>query len=173
MNETLVLLVEDEQYLRELYQEILTEQGYKVETASDGEEGFNKVKQGGWDLVILDIILPKMNGLEIMRKLRNEPPLQPNKKVVFLTNLDKDEEIKEALQLGDGYFIKSQITPGSLVNELKNYLSINATSPSEPVSPAPTPGLDTTSAVLSESALPLTSTSAAVPAEPADKTSAS
>lgn len=123
MNPTNILLVEDEQYLRELYQEILIEQGYKVETASDGEEGFNKVKQGGWDLVVLDIILPKMNGLEIMRKLKNEPPLRPNKKVVFLTNLDKDEEIKEALQLGDGYFIKSQITPGSLVNELKSYLN--------------------------------------------------
>lgn len=137
MNPTNILLVEDEQYLRELYQEILTEQGYKVETASDGEEGFNKVKQGGWDLVILDIILPKMNGLEIMRKLKNEAPLKPNKKIVFLTNLDKDEEIKEALQLGDGYFIKSQITPGSLVNELKSYL--NPLAPGNAaVAPSPT-----------------------------------
>src|SRR3990167_11351771 len=123
MNQTLILLVEDEQYLRELYYEILTDQGYTVETAADGEEGFNKLKRGGWDLVILDIILPKMNGLEIMRKLKTEPPAKPNKKTVFLTNLDKDEEIKEALQLGDGYFIKSQITPGSLVTELKGYLT--------------------------------------------------
>jgi DNA-binding response OmpR family regulator len=123
MNETRILLVEDEQYLRELYQEILIEQGFKVETASEGEEGFNKLKQGGYDLVILDIILPKLNGLEIMRKIRSDPPLRPNKKVVFLTNLDKDEEIKEALQLGDGYFIKSQITPGSLVDELRTYLA--------------------------------------------------
>lgn len=123
MNETKILLVEDEQYLRELYQEILAEQGYNVETAIDGEDGFNKLKQGGWDLVILDIILPKMNGLEIMRKIKTDPPAKPNKKVIFLTNLDKDEEIKEALQLGDGYFIKSQITPGSLVEELKSYLT--------------------------------------------------
>lgn len=125
MNQSRVLLVEDEQYLRELYHEILNDQGYAVDTAADGEEGFNKVKQGGWDLVILDIILPKMNGLEIMRKIKAEPPLKPNKKTVFLTNLDKDEEIKEALQLGDGYFIKSQITPGSLINELKVYLAEN------------------------------------------------
>lgn len=123
MNQTQILLVEDEQYLRELYEEILVEQGYKVTVASDGEDGFNKLKQGGWDLVILDIILPKMNGLEIMRKIKTDPPLRPNKKIVFLTNLDKDEEIKEALQLGDGYFIKSQITPGSLVDELKTYIS--------------------------------------------------
>lgn len=135
----MILLVEDEQYLRELYQEILTEQGYKVDTAADGEEGFNKVKHGGWDLVILDIILPKMNGLEIMRKIRNEPPAIPNKKIVFLTNLDKDEEIKEALQLGDGYFIKSQITPGSLVNELKAYLTpASSDVPVAPAAPAAT-----------------------------------
>lgn len=141
MNPTNILLVEDEQYLRELYQEILVEQGYKVETASDGEEGFNKVKQGGWDLVILDIILPKMNGLEIMRKLRNEPPLKPNKKIIFLTNLDKDEEIKEALQLGDGYFIKSQVTPGTLVTELKSYLdpAIGAEPPASAIAPSPAP----------------------------------
>jgi two-component system, OmpR family, alkaline phosphatase synthesis response regulator PhoP len=136
MNQTLVLLVEDEQYLRELYQEILAEQGYTVDTAADGEEGFNKVKHGGYDLVILDIILPKMNGLEIMRKIKSENPLKPNKKIVFLTNLDKDEEIKEALQLGDGYFIKSQITPGSLVNELKAYL----TPSTGEVTPAPAIG---------------------------------
>src|SRR3989344_8676196 len=115
MNQTLILLVEDEQYLRELYYEILTDQGYTVETAADGEEGFNKLKRGGWDLVILDIILPKINGLEIMRKLKSDPPTTPNKKTVFLTNLDKDEEIKEALQMGVGYFIKSQINPGSLL----------------------------------------------------------
>lgn len=133
MNPTAILLVEDEQYLRELYQEILIEQGYSVDTAADGEEGFNKVKQGGWDLVIMDIILPKMNGLEIMRKIKAEPPLKPNKKIIFLTNLDKDEEIKEALQLGDGYFIKSQITPGSLISELKGYLAAGG-APS-PVSP--------------------------------------
>ena len=139
MNQTLILLVEDEQYLRELYQEILSDQGYTVETAADGEEGFNKVKRGGWDLVILDIILPKMNGLEIMRKLKSDPPTTPNKKTVFLTNLDKDEEIKEALQLGDGYFIKSQITPGTLVNELKSYLTLGGGRTNvTPIAPSPT-----------------------------------
>jgi two-component system sensor histidine kinase and response regulator WspE len=143
MNETRILLVEDEQYLRELYQEILIEQGYSVETAVDGEDGFNKLKQGGWDLVVLDIILPKLNGIEIMRKIKTDPPLKPNKKVVFITILDKDEEIKEALQLGDGYFIKSQITPGSLVDELKTYLTeVPTTSTLPSVTPDPTAGLD-------------------------------
>lgn len=131
MNPIKILLVEDEQYLRELYQEILTEQGYEVTTAQDGEEGYNNLKEGGWDLVILDIILPKMNGLEIMRKIKTNGSDKPNKKIIFLTNLDKDEEIKEALQLGDGYFIKSQITPGSLVEEIKGYLATPETPPAD------------------------------------------
>lgn len=174
MNQIQVLLVEDEQYLRELYQEILTEQGYTVDTASDGEEGFNKVKQGGYDLVILDIILPKMNGLEIMRKIRSEAPLKPNKKIVFLTNLDKDEEIKEALQLGDGYFIKSQITPGSLVNELKAYLTpgVEATPEPTPFIPAPPPAVAPT--VLDSPPTPVVSTTSPAPAAGIDgKTAAS
>jgi DNA-binding response OmpR family regulator len=160
MNPANILLVEDEQYLRELYHEILVDQGYNVETAADGEEGFNKLKQGGWDLVILDIILPKLNGLEIMRKIRSNPPEKPNKKIVFLTNLDKDEEIKEALQLGDGYFIKSQITPGSLVNELKNFL--NADTPTEETQPQEE--IQTTP--------PLAPTAAAQPVQPVVPTTA-
>ena len=57
-----------------------------------------------------------------MRRIKNEPPQNPNKYVVFLTNLDKDEEIKAALELGNGYLIKSQITPGTLVEKVKSYL---------------------------------------------------
>lgn len=124
MNQPRVLVVEDEEYLRDLYEEILTEQGYYVETAKDGNEGMAKIKQGGWDLVILDIILPGMDGIEIMRAMKANPPPIPNKKVIFLTNLDKDKEMQEALALGDGYFIKSQITPGSLLEQIKTYINI-------------------------------------------------
>lgn len=118
-----ILVVEDDLFLRELYADILTAEGYKVETAGDGEEALQKMKVGGYDLVLLDIIMPKMDGLEVMRQVQTTPPQNPNKCVVFLTNLDKDEEIKTALKLGQGYLIKSQITPGSLVEEVKNYIS--------------------------------------------------
>ena len=123
MTQPRILVVEDEEYLRDLYHEILAEQGYHTETAKDGKEGLAKLKIGGWDLVLLDVMLPGMDGIEIMRTLKNNPPATPNKKVIFLTNLDKDEKIKEALGLGDGYFIKSQITPGTLVKKIKNYLA--------------------------------------------------
>ena len=126
MNPARILVVEDDLFLRELYSDILKGEGYTVETAIDGEEALTKIKAGGYDLVLLDIIMPKIDGLEVMRRIKKEPPQAPNKAVLFLTNLDKDEEIKAALQLGNGYLIKSQINPGSLVAEVKNYLSKNS-----------------------------------------------
>ena len=117
-----ILVVEDDLFLRELYTDILTAEGYKVDSAADGEEALQKIKVGGYDLVLLDIIMPKMDGLTVMRQVQTTPPQNTNKCVVFLTNLDKDEEIRTALKLGNGYLIKSQITPGSLVEEVKMYL---------------------------------------------------
>ena len=118
-----ILVVEDDLFLRELYTDVLNAEGYKIETAQDGEEALQKIKVGGYNLVLLDIIMPKMNGLEIMKLMKNSPSQTPNKCVIFLTNLDKEEEIKEALQLGNGYLIKSKITPGNLIDEVKKYLS--------------------------------------------------
>lgn len=117
-----ILVVEDDLFLRELYTDVLSAEGYKVEGAADGEEALQKMKIGGYDLILLDIVMPKMDGLEVMRQMQNNPPQSPNKCVVFLTNLDKDEEIKTALKLGNGYLIKSQITPGVLVEKVKGYL---------------------------------------------------
>jgi len=122
MDPARILVVEDDLFLRELYADILSAEGYKVDSAEDGEVALGKMKVGGYDLVLLDIIMPKMDGLSVMKQMQNNPPQIPNKCVVFLTNLDKDEEIKTALQLGNGYLIKSQVTPGNLVKEIKVYL---------------------------------------------------
>lgn len=127
-----ILIAEDDELLRELYSEVLKSEGYDITTAIDGEDALQKFIQGGWDLVLLDIIMPKLSGLDVVKKSKEQPqPLAPNKCVVFLTNLDKGEEIKEALLLGNGYLIKSQITPGDLVKEAKLYLNqpVSATIP--------------------------------------------
>ncbi len=125
MDKGKILIVEDDEFLREVYVETLKDEGYTVDIAVDGSEGLEKIKQGGYDLVLLDIIMPKMDGLEVMRRIKAEGNANPNKCIIFLTNLDKDEEIKEALKLGDGYLIKSQLTPGDLLREVKVYLSKN------------------------------------------------
>ncbi len=117
-----ILLAEDDQFLRELYNETLTDEKYTVETAVDGEDAYTKLHNGGYDLVLLDIVMPKMDGIAVMVKLKDTPPVSPNGPVIFLTNLDKDDKIKEALTYGNSYIIKSQITPGDLVAEVKKYL---------------------------------------------------
>ena len=130
-----ILIVEDDELLREVYADTLIDEGYSIDTAQDGEEAFTKMSQGGWDLVLLDIVIPKMSGLDVAQKIKETPPTIPNKSIVFLTNLDKGEEIKTALELGQGYLIKSQITPGDLVNHVKNYLEDGATTETPPPTP--------------------------------------
>ena len=119
MDKTKILVVEDDEFLREVYVETLTDEGYAVDTALDGMEGLTKIKQGGYKLILLDIIMPKIDGLEVVRQLKNQNLFPQNTSVIFLTNLEKDEEIKQALELGDGYLIKSQLTPGDLIKEVK------------------------------------------------------
>ena len=119
-----ILIAEDDEFLRQLYSDVLRGEGYTIDVAIDGEDALRKIQAGGWDLVLLDIIMPKLSGLDVMKKAKESPqPLNQNKSVVFLTNLDKGEEIKEALLLGNGYLIKSQITPGDLVKEVQLYLT--------------------------------------------------
>jgi|SRR3989344_3119836 len=118
-----ILIVEDDRPLQEVYSDTLKAEGYEVDTADDGEIALQKMQQGGWDLVLLDVILPKINGLDIMDQLKSHPPASPNKCIVFLTNLDRNEEVERGLKLANGYLIKSQITPGDLIREIKLYLS--------------------------------------------------
>lgn len=126
MNKKKILLVEDELFLRDLYVEALTTAGYEVITAVNGQEAYDKLKQGGYDLILLDIVMPIMDGIQVVEKLKEEGSAIPNKYVVFLTNLDNDADIKKALLYGAGYIIKSQITPADLLNEVKHYLEAAA-----------------------------------------------
>ncbi len=123
MNER-ILVVEDDQFLRELYDELLREEGYAVDLAADGQEGLDKASAGGYNLVLLDIMLPKVDGLEVLRQLKVSPPKQPNGPVVLLTNLGQDSIIKEGFSLGaSGYLIKSAMNPDQVLNEVKVFLN--------------------------------------------------
>ena len=119
-----ILIVEDEQYLRDLYAQILQDVGYSVDTAGDGEEGWKKASAGGYDLVMIDIIMPKLDGLTLLKRLKQDPPTVPNKKTVMLTVLREDKYIKESLANGaDGYLMKSALTPDQIVLEVTNILA--------------------------------------------------
>lgn len=119
-----LLVVEDDQFLRELYDQLLKEEGYDVEIAEDGGVGLEKISEGGFDLVLLDIMLPKIDGLEILKKLKSNGPKKPNGPVVLLTNLGQDSIIKEGFSLGaSGYLIKSAMNPDQVLAEVKVFLS--------------------------------------------------
>jgi len=119
-----ILVVEDERFLRDLYVQILTEEGYLMTPAEDGEEALKYLQEGGFDLVLLDIMLPKLNGIEILRKLKGQPPLNPNKEIVLLTNLGQDALVAEGISLGvRGYLIKSDYTPDQIIAEVKKILT--------------------------------------------------
>ena len=170
MNQPRILVVEDEEYLRDLYKEILLEENYFVDTAENGNDGMEKIKKGGWDLILLDVILPGIDGIEIMRQMKRYPPQVPNKKVVFITNLDKDKEMGEALTLGDGYVIKSQVTPDVLMGKIRTYLEdvkLGTPAPTPPVAPSGTPA-GPASPLPPAPETPVPSSADSVPSEDAD-----
>lgn len=118
-----LLVVDDDLYIKELYEEVLKDEGYTVETASNGEEALSKLNIGGYDLVLLDIMMPKLDGLGIMDSLNKTPPQVKNGPIILLTNLDHDPLIQEAMSKGaSAFMIKADITPEDLVGQVKKYL---------------------------------------------------
>lgn len=130
-----VLIVEDEEFLRDVYVDTISPQGYLIDVAKDGEEALQKMKTGDWDLILLDILLPKMSAFDVLEKLNNDPDYNKakNKNILFLTNLDSESDMHRALALGGhGYLIKSNITPGELVQQIKTFLEKNQNLTSQP-----------------------------------------
>lgn len=118
-----ILIVEDDQFLRDFYQELLATEGYSVDTALDGEMALEKILQGGWSLILLDIMLPKKDGLQILREVEITKPASPNGPTVVLTNLGHDTVINEAFKLGaSGYLIKSAMNPDEVLTEVRSLL---------------------------------------------------
>lgn len=117
-----LLIIEDDQDLRELYVEVLRDEGFEVAEAADGQVGLEKAKAGDYDLLLLDIMLPKVDGLQILKSIKESSDLSKIP-VVMLTNLGRESIIKEGFTLGaDGYIIKSEYTPDQVVAEVRKFL---------------------------------------------------
>jgi len=122
-----ILIVEDDQFLREFYQELLQEEGYFIDVAPDGDIALNKAQNNNYDLILLDIMLPKKDGLQVLRDLKLKPAKTPNVTIVILTNLGQDTVIKECFNQGaQGYLIKSALNPDQVLAEVKTYLQKSA-----------------------------------------------
>lgn len=119
-----ILVVDDDLYIRELYEEVLKNAGYDVETAVDGVDGLQKLKVGGFDLVYLDVVMPKLDGKAVLAELAKSPPLKKNGHVILLSNLGNDPVTQEAIKTGaTSYLTKADITPDQLLAYTKKYLA--------------------------------------------------
>lgn len=111
-----ILLIEDEKEISNLYKELLSSSGFEVNTAFDGETGYEIAKKGDWDVLLLDIMLPNKDGLEILSQINSEG-LTNTKKVVILSNIENSEVSKKSESLGAlRYVIKSDIKPSDLID---------------------------------------------------------
>jgi CheY-like chemotaxis protein len=116
-----VLLVEDDEFLRTLYTDLLKDT-YTLTVAADGEEAYDKIQKPDLDLILLDIILPKMSGIDVVDKLKTEHPEVLKKKIVFLTNLDRNEMVQKVTKLGYSYLIKSDLNPNEFLEKVKEFI---------------------------------------------------
>ena len=112
-----VLCVEDERFISDLYKRALEKAGFVVTVVADGVEGLAEAGSDKYDIVLLDIMLPNMNGVEMLGKLKGPEAERPlHGKVIITTNLDQKEEVrKQVEQLADGYLIKAEVTPKEMV----------------------------------------------------------
>jgi len=118
-----ILIVEDEQTLNSAYQTILKQEGYKVFAAYDGEEALEIAQKNKIDLILLDLRMPKMSGIEFLKAydVKNQ---KKRPKIVVFSNLDMQSEIDEAYELGaDKYMLKAWASPKELVKLIKESLS--------------------------------------------------
>ncbi|MFO0703929.1 MAG: response regulator [Patescibacteria group bacterium] len=118
-----VLIAEDETALRELYMSLLQKEGYEVVGVDNGEAAYGVLLARHFDLLLLDILMPKLTGLELLDRLQRESKLDAASKIVMLTNLSDDTRIAESLRYGiRGYMVKSNYTPDIFIKEVKHYV---------------------------------------------------
>lgn len=117
-----LLLVEDDTFLAGMYVTKLTMEHFRVELATDGESGLTKALEIKPDLILLDILLPKMNGFDVLRKLKANPTTK-DVPVILLTNLGQKSDVTEGLDLGAAdYLIKAHFMPSEVVDKIKQHL---------------------------------------------------
>ena len=118
-----ILLVDDDLYIRDVYEEVLLDEGYAVETAINGEEALVKLREGGYDLILLDIMMPKLDGLGVLEGLERNPPQKRNGPIILLTNLGHDPLTKAARSKGvNFYLVKADINPPELIEHVRKAL---------------------------------------------------
>lgn len=120
MTKKSVLIIEDEKDILDVYKEYLAENGFEVDTATNGEEGLNKILAGKSAVVLLDIMMPKLDGIGVLQIVREQGGKLPS--IIMLTNLSHDQTLKDAIALGaKDAIIKSEVTPDQVMEKINRY----------------------------------------------------
>ncbi len=119
-----ILLVDDDGSLRTLYTDLLESEGFTVEQAVEGKEGLEKLQKGGYSLALLDILLPGLEGTQILKELKESPSNKPNGPLIMLTNRNEPELLDKCASLGAaGSIIKSEVAPDQFVDKVRSFLN--------------------------------------------------
>jgi DNA-binding response OmpR family regulator len=117
-----ILLVEDDPFLIDIYTTKLKEAGFEIEVARDGQSALKRLNRKRPDLLVLDIVLPHIDGWEILGKIKEEDQLK-GLLIVILSNLGQKQEVKKGLDLGaTKYLIKAHYNPSEIIEEIKEIL---------------------------------------------------
>lgn len=117
-----ILIIEDDKFLRQLISQKLFKEGYDVSEAVDGEEGLKKIREEKPGLILLDLILPGIDGFEVLSQMRKEQEIA-HIPIIILSNLGQKEDVEKGLNLGAvDYLIKAHFTPGEIIEKVKNAL---------------------------------------------------
>lgn len=120
---TKVLLVEDDKMLADMYVTKFSKEGMEIMKADDGVKGLEMAKEHKPDLILLDIIMPKLDGFAVLKELKKDPNMSDTH-ILLLTNLGQSEDVEKGKQLGaDDYFIKANHTPAEIVEKVKYLLT--------------------------------------------------
>jgi DNA-binding response OmpR family regulator len=119
-----ILIIEDDLVLQKSLKEYLSSEGFEIECASDGEEGIQKAIAEKPDLILLDIILPKKDGYEVLQEVKANPEIS-HIPVVLLTNLDGITDVEKALELGaTTYLVKADYKLEEVTEKVKEILNV-------------------------------------------------
>lgn len=117
-----ILIVEDDTFILEMYATKLLNFGYEVLTATDGDEALKIVKDKKPDFILLDLILPSVDGFDVLKAVRKNPKSK-SIPVILLTNLGERKDVEKGLKLGaDDYLIKAHFTPSEVIEKIQNLL---------------------------------------------------
>ncbi|MCA9364838.1 MAG: response regulator [Candidatus Moranbacteria bacterium] len=117
-----ILLVEDDNFIVDIYQKKLGEVGYQVTVANNGQEAIDALKKEKPDVMLLDLVMPYMDGFEVLEAMKKEG-MTDEISVILLTNLSQKEDVEKGMESGaKDYLIKSHFTPSEVVEKIKKWV---------------------------------------------------